>query len=133
MPTIQKLNTKIFAFQKKICGLPLCTPNITTQLPHDLFGVEAFSIKNAYFTCINKLLRNTLNDIGRLRKIYIGLTNYILTKHGGALSLTCIKHTDCIRSPSTRTIFLFKEKAHVHIKSMLLIFHYIPHPLKLYG
>jgi hypothetical protein len=122
MPTIQKLNTKIFAFQKKICGLPLCTPNITTQLPHDLFGVEAFSIKNAYFTCINKLLRNTLNDIGRLRKIYIGLTNYIL-----------IKHTDCIRSPSTRTIFLFKEKAHVHIKSMLLIFHYIPHPLKLYG
>ena len=43
LPTIKKLDIKIIAIQKKICGLPNCTPNIVTQLPHDMFGMEAFS------------------------------------------------------------------------------------------
>ena len=38
--------------QKIICGLPKCTLNIITQLPHDLFGLVAFSLKNAYLRCI---------------------------------------------------------------------------------
>jgi hypothetical protein len=52
MPTIKKLDKKIISLQKKICGLPLCTPNIATQLPRVLFGLDTFSIKNAYLTCI---------------------------------------------------------------------------------
>ena len=42
---IIKLDKKIIAIQKKICGLPKCTPNIVIQLPHDMFGIEAFSLK----------------------------------------------------------------------------------------
>ena len=45
LPTIKKLDKKIIAIQKKICGLPKCTPNVVTQLPHDMFGIEAFSLK----------------------------------------------------------------------------------------
>ena len=37
---IIKLDKKIIAIQKKICGLPKCTPNIVTQLPHNMFGIE---------------------------------------------------------------------------------------------
>jgi hypothetical protein len=48
MPTIKKLDKKIISLQKKICGLPMCTPNVATQLPHDLFGLEAFSIPHMY-------------------------------------------------------------------------------------
>jgi hypothetical protein len=44
MPTITKLDKKILTLRKKICGLPICTPNIATQLPHNLFGLEAFSL-----------------------------------------------------------------------------------------
>ena len=57
---IIKLDKKIIAIQKKICGLPKCTPNIVTQLPHDMFGIEAFSLKNAYLRCIGEQLRNAL-------------------------------------------------------------------------
>jgi hypothetical protein len=85
MPTIIKLDKKIIALYKKIYTLPSCTPNIATQLPHNLFGMEAFSIKNAYLRCIGEQLLHALNDTGRLGKIYIGLTNYILAKYGGAL------------------------------------------------
>ena len=53
---IIKINKKIIAIQKKICGLPKCTPNIVTQLPHDMFGIEAFSLKNAYLRCIGEQL-----------------------------------------------------------------------------
>jgi hypothetical protein len=43
--------------------------NITTQLPHELFGINAFSLKTIYLTCIGKQLNNALNDPGRLEKI----------------------------------------------------------------
>jgi hypothetical protein len=45
LPTIKKLDKKIIGIQKIICGLPKCTTNIITQLPHNLFGLEAFSLK----------------------------------------------------------------------------------------
>ena len=66
LPAIIKLDKKIIAIQKKICGLPKCTPNVVTQLPHDMFGIEAFSLKNAYLRCIGEQLRNALNDKSRL-------------------------------------------------------------------
>jgi hypothetical protein len=70
LPTIKKLDKKIIGIQKTICGLPKCTANVITQLPHKLFGLEAFSLKNAYLRCIGEQLRNALNDQGRLGIIY---------------------------------------------------------------
>ena len=80
---ITKLDKKFIGIQKIICGLPKCTANITTQLPHDIFGLEAFSLKNAYLRCISEQLRNALNDPGRLGIIYKRLIQYILAKYGG--------------------------------------------------
>jgi hypothetical protein len=48
MPNIAKLDQKIIALQKAICGLPKSTPNITTKLPHDQFGLNAHSLKTKY-------------------------------------------------------------------------------------
>ena len=105
LPAIIKLDKKIIAIQKKICGLSKCTPNMVTQLPHDMFGIEAFSLKNAYLRSIGEQLHNALNDKGRLGMIYKGLTRYILTKNGGAENIPRIKHQDCMRSSTTRTFF----------------------------
>src|SRR5665213_2051547 len=93
IPAIKKLDKNIIALHKTICGLPKSTSNIATQLPHDLFGIEAFSLQNA------------LNDKGRLGKIYHGLTQFILAKFGGSKEIPRIKHYHCIRSPITRTLF----------------------------
>jgi hypothetical protein len=101
LPTIKKLDKKIIGIQKVICGLPKCTANIITQLPHELFGLEAFSLKNAYLRCISEQLRNALNDPGRLGIIYKGFIQHILAKHGGAEDIQRIKYQDCIRSPTT--------------------------------
>jgi hypothetical protein len=49
--------------------------------------LEAFSFKTAYLTCIEERLRNALNDKDRLGKIFMGITNYILAKNGGALPI----------------------------------------------
>jgi hypothetical protein len=54
MSTIIKLDKKLISLQKKICGLPNCTPNITAQLLQNLFGLEGFSLKNAYLRCIGE-------------------------------------------------------------------------------
>ena len=59
---IIKLDKKIIVIQKKICGLPKCTPNIVIQLPHDMFGIEAFSLKNTYLRCIGEQLHNALYE-----------------------------------------------------------------------
>lgn len=100
LPAIQKLDKKIIATQKTICGLPKCTANIITQLPHDSFGLQAFSLTNAYLTCIGTQLQAALNDPGKLGTIYRGLTQYTLAKYGGAQNIPCLKPTDCYRSPS---------------------------------
>ena len=60
--TIKKLDIKIFALHKFICGLPKCMSNSITQLPYDMFGTQAFSLKNAYNTCIGQQPFNALND-----------------------------------------------------------------------
>jgi len=54
LPATKKLDKKIISIQKTICGLPKCTTNITAQLPHEFFGLEAFSLKNGYLRCISK-------------------------------------------------------------------------------
>jgi hypothetical protein len=56
MPNITKLGKKIIGLQKTICGLPRSTPNITIQLPHDQYGLDAHSLKTEYLTCIGKQL-----------------------------------------------------------------------------
>jgi hypothetical protein len=48
MLALAKLDKKIIGLQKKICGLPRSTPNITTQLSHEYFSLEAFPLKTAY-------------------------------------------------------------------------------------
>ena len=65
LPVIKKLDKRIIFLHKKIiCGLPKCMSNAVTQLPHNMFGTEAFSLKNAYITCIGEQLINALNDQG---------------------------------------------------------------------
>ena len=118
-PAIRKLDKKIIALHKTICGLPKSTINIATQLPHDLFGIEAFSLKNAYLRCIGEQLQNALNDKGRLGKIYHGLIQFVLAKFGGSKELTRIKYYHYVRSPLTRTLFLLKHEAGIHLKSTL--------------
>ena len=119
LPIIKTLDKKIIGIQEVICGLPKYTTNIITQLPHDLFGLGAFSLKNAYLRCIRKQLWNALNDPGRLSIIYKGLTPHILAKHREAQNIQRIKYQDCIRSPTTRTLFLMKKEEGLHIKSIL--------------
>ena len=130
IPAIKKLDKKIIALHKTICGLPKCTSNIATQLPHDLFGIEAFSLQNAYLRCIGEQLQNALNDKGRLGKIYYGLTQFILAKFGGSKEITRIKYHHCVRSPITRTLFLLKHEAGVHLKSTIDSFLLNPSPLE---
>ena len=129
---IKKLNKKIIAIQKKIYGLPKCTPNVVTQLPHDMFGIEAFSLKNAYLRHIGEQLQNALNDKGRLDIIYRGLTHFILAKYGGAEKIPRIKHQDCIRSPTTRTLFLIKKAGGAHLRSQIDNFPLNATPLELF-
>src|SRR4028119_1537913 len=71
--TIKKLDNKILRAQKTTCGLSKCLSNITTQLPHELYGLDAFSLKNDYLRCIGEQLLNALNDKGTLGIIYKGL------------------------------------------------------------
>jgi hypothetical protein len=119
IPAIKKLDKKIIALHKTICGIPKCTSNIATQLPHNLFGIEAFSLQNAYLRCIGEQLQNALNDKGRIGKIYTGILQFILAKYGGSQEITRIKYHHCVRSPITRTLFLLKHKAGVHLKSTI--------------
>ncbi len=130
IPTIKKLDKNIIAFHKTICGIPKCTSNIATQLPHNLFGIEAFSLQNAYLRCIGEQLQNALNDKDRIEKIYDGLLQFILAKYGGSKKITRIKYHHCVRSPITRTLFLLKHKAGVHLKSTINNFLLKPSPLE---
>ena len=130
IPAIKKLDKKIIALHKTICGLPKSTSNIATQLPYDLFRIEAFSLQNAYLRCIGEQLQNALNDKGRLGKIYYGLTQFILAKFGGSKEISRIKYHHCVRSPITRTLFLLKHEAGVHLKSTINSFLLNPSPLE---
>jgi hypothetical protein len=117
MPNITKLDKKIIGLQKTICGLPKSTPNITTKLPHDQYGLNAHSLKTEYLTCIGKQLRNALNDPGRLGTIYKGLTNHIFAKYGGAQHLPSLNKEACLHSPTTRTLYLLKHNGLAHVQT----------------
>ena len=130
IPAIKQLDKKIIAVYKTICGIPKCTSNIATQLPHNLFGIEAFSLQNAYLRCIGEQLQNAHNDKGRFGKIYTGLLQFILAKYGGSKEITRIKYHHCVRSPIIRTLFLLKHKAGVHLKSTINNFLIDPSPLE---
>jgi hypothetical protein len=112
LPTIKKLDRKILALHKTICGLPKCMSNAVTQLPHDMFGTAAFSLKNAYLTCIGEQLINALNDKGRLGQIYNGLTKHILAKHGGALR-TALDHRSHVPYSSSKPQVASTSKANL--------------------
>ena len=86
--------------------------------------------KNAYLRCIGEQLQNALDDKGRLGKIYIGLLLSILAKYGGSKKLTRTKYHHYVRSLLTRTLFLFKHKAGVHLKSTINNFVLNPSPLE---
>jgi hypothetical protein len=130
LPAIKKLDKKIIALHKTICGLPKSMSNIATQLSHDLFGIEAFSLKNAYLRCIGEQLQHALNDTGRLGQIYKGLLQFILATFGGAEEIPRIKYHHCVRSPITRTLFLLKKEAGVHLKSTINNFMFNTSPLE---
>ena len=59
----KELEKKITPLQKIIYGLPNCTPKISIKLPQKLFGMQAFSLKNAYLQCIGLQPRDALNDL----------------------------------------------------------------------
>jgi hypothetical protein len=117
LPTINKLDKILIQLQKDICRLPKSTPNVMTQLLHTMFGLEAFSLRNAYLRCIGKQFRDALNDTGHLGTIYQGLINYILAKNGGAQNIPIITKNACVRSPITCTLYLLKNVAGTHIRS----------------
>jgi hypothetical protein len=129
MPNITKLDKKIIGLQKSICGLPKSTPNITTKLPHDQYGLDAQSLKTEYLTCISKQLRNALNDPGRLGTIYKGLTNHIFAKFGGAQHLLLLNREACLHSPTTRTLYLLKHNGLAHIQTENTTFPQMETPL----
>jgi hypothetical protein len=130
LPALKKLDKKLIALQKKICGLPNCMPNITTQLPHESFSMQAFSLQNAYLRCIGEQLKDALNDTGKLGIIYRGLTHFILATYGGALNIPRLTSHDCIRSPITRTLYLFKTAGGIHLQSTLHTFLLLPTSLE---
>jgi hypothetical protein len=129
MPNITKLDKKIIGLQKTICGLPKSTPNITTKLPHDQYGLDVHSLKTEYLTCIGQQLRNALNDPGRLGTIYKGLTNHIFAKYGGAQHLPSLNKEACLYSPTTRTLYLLKHNGLAHIQTENTTFPHIDTPL----
>jgi hypothetical protein len=87
------------------------------QLPHNMFGLEAFSLRNVYLRCIGEQLRDALNDTGYLGTIYQGLTNYIFAKNGGAQNIPRITKQACVRSPISCTLYLLKHVAGTHIRN----------------
>jgi hypothetical protein len=123
IPNINKL------CQKTICGLPKSTPNITTKLPHDQYGLDAHSLKTEYLMCIGKQLHNALNDPSRLGTIYKGLTNYIFAKYGGAQYLPLLNKEACLHSPTTRTLYLLKHNRLTHIQTDNTTFLHMETPL----
>ena len=98
-----------------------------------MFGMEAFSLKNAYLRCMGEQLQNALNDKGRLGIIYKRLIHYILGKHGGAKDIPRIKYQDCTRSSTTRTLYLLKKAGGTHLRSTIKNFPLEATPLGKHG
>ena len=58
------------------------------------------------------------------------MTQFILAKFGDSKEITRIKYHHCIRSPITRTLFILKHEAGVHLKSTIDSFLLNPSPLE---
>ena len=129
LPTIRKLDKLLIRLQKTICSLPKSAPNVTTQLPHHLFGLNAFSLTQAYLRCIGEQLRDALNDPGILGSIYQGLTNYIFSLYGGSKNST-IPTAACLHSPITRSIYLLKTSGRIHLRKYMDGSHITMQPLE---
>ena len=129
LPTIHKLDKLLIRLQKSICGLPKSAPNVTIQLLHNLFGLNAFSLTQAYLRCIGEQLRDALNDPGILGSIYQGLTNYIFSLYGGSKNPTILT-VACIHSPTTRSIYLLKTSGKIHFKKYMDGSHITKQPLE---
>ena len=93
---IKKMDKNIIASHKTICGIPKCTSNIATQLPRNLFGIEAFLLQNVYLRCIGEQLQNVLNDKGRIGIIYAGVMQFILALNTTTvLDRLSLEHYSC--------------------------------------
>ena len=130
LPTINKLDKILIHLQKDLCGLPKSSSNIMIQPPHNMFGLEAFSLRNAYLCCIGEQLRARLKNTGQLGIIYQGLTNYIFAKHDGVQNIPRITPNACVCSPITCILFLLKHVARTHIRSTHPYFLLSPTPLE---
>ena len=97
-----------------------CHNTITQQ---HLFGLEAFSLKERLSKMYKRTTLKCLNDKCRLGLIYKGLIQHILSKYGGVKDIPKIKYQDCIRSPTTRTLFSMKTVGRVHLKSIKIGFY----------
>ena len=117
LPTLNKLDKIIIRLHKSICGLPRSTPNVMTQVPHNMFGLEAFSLSNTCLRCIGEQLQDALNDTSRLGTIYQGLINYIFAKNGRAQNIPRITKQACVRSPISHTLYLLKHVVGTHIRN----------------
>ena len=129
LPTIRKLDKLLIRLQKTICGLPKSAPNVTTQLPHHLFGLNAFSLTQTYLRCIGEQLRDALNDPGILGSIYQGLTNYIFSLYGDSKN-PIIPTAACLHSPITRSIYLLKTSGRIHLRKYMDGSHITMQPLE---
>jgi hypothetical protein len=130
LPTINKLDKIIIRLHKSIYGIPRSAPNVMTQLPHNMFGLEAFSLRNVYLRCIGEQLRDALNDKGRLGIMYQGLINYIFAKNGGAQNIPRIIKQAYVRSPISRTLYLLRHVVGTHIRKNQDDFLLSPTPLE---
>ena len=118
IPTIQKLDKLLIRLQKSICGLSNSTPNVTTQLTHNLFGLNAFSLTQTYIRCIGEQLRDAPNDPGIISIIYQGLTNYTFFLYDRSKNPK-ISPTACVHSPTTCTIYLLKTLERMYIRKYM--------------
>jgi hypothetical protein len=116
MITINTLDKITIQLQKSICGLPKCASNVTIQLPHDLYGVEAFSFKNTYLQYIGEQLQDAFNDLGILGNIYCSLLNYNLTKNGCTQYILSIIKVASLYSPTTQKLYFFKYNGKIHLE-----------------
>ena len=116
---IKKSDKHIIKLYRSFYDLPNNMPNITIQLPHQMFGIEAFSLTNANLKCIGEQLRDAFNNPRTLGTIYQGLTHFIIAKHGGTKNIFHITNNTCACSPITRTLCLLKPLINIHIRSTI--------------
>lgn len=106
---IIKKSKKLSSQQYNQCVGYHAITNLLRQLPHNFFGIEDFSFKNACLKCIREQLRGALNGKGRLGKHIGRLTKYIIAKHGGSTNLTNISIGPCLHFLAIRTIALLNK------------------------